>query len=293
MSAKNCVFIGLATFDSVYFMPKLPLEDEKIRATNFYNSTGGPAANAAITYGILGGTASIISPIGETIFGKCVSEELNKYSINIIDIGQNNINPTLASIAVTGLRGNRTVWSYVEAPAMVKIKVEIARTTMKNFDCCLWDGHYFEIANDLISNHLSKEAALIFDGGSWKKDTDRLLHRVDYAIVSSSFKPPNTSGIDDVFDFLSSFGIKYIAITSGKNPIQLSINGTRSSITPPFTSAVDTLAAGDVFHGAFAFYLNDGIKNFEEALRKAASVAARSCEFYGPRLGVIECYNHN
>jgi sugar/nucleoside kinase (ribokinase family) len=46
--------------------------------------------------------------------------------------------------------------------------------------------------------------------------------------------------------------------------------------------AVDTLGAGDIFHGAFCHYILQ--QDFPTALSNAAKVAARSCESFGTRL---------
>ena len=48
--------------------------------------------------------------------------------------------------------------------------------------------------------------------------------------------------------------------------------------------AVDTLAAGDVFHGAFAFGLAEGWQ-IPAAIRFAAAAAAIKCTRFGGRLG--------
>jgi sugar/nucleoside kinase (ribokinase family) len=45
-------------------------------------------------------------------------------------------------------------------------------------------------------------------------------------------------------------------------------------------TVVDTLAAGDVFHGAFALALVEG-RDAEEALRFAAAAASLKCSRFG------------
>ena len=48
--------------------------------------------------------------------------------------------------------------------------------------------------------------------------------------------------------------------------------------------AVDTLAAGDVFHGAFAYALADGMDEMT-AFRFSSAVAAIKCTRFGGRAG--------
>ncbi|MEW9834199.1 PfkB family carbohydrate kinase [Mesorhizobium sp. ZMM04-4] len=49
-------------------------------------------------------------------------------------------------------------------------------------------------------------------------------------------------------------------------------------------TAIDTLAAGDVFHGGFAVGLAEGMQP-EAALRLASAAAAIKCTRFGGRLG--------
>jgi sulfofructose kinase len=55
-------------------------------------------------------------------------------------------------------------------------------------------------------------------------------------------------------------------------------------VEAPRVKAVDTLAAGDVFHGAFAVGLAEAM-SVEEALRFASATAALKCLRFGGRLG--------
>ncbi len=62
--------------------------------------------------------------------------------------------------------------------------------------------------------------------------------------------------------------------------------GKASRIDPAFTvTAVDTLAAGDIFHGALALALAEG-KGEAEAMRFASAAAAIKCTRFGGRAGM-------
>jgi sugar/nucleoside kinase (ribokinase family) len=52
-------------------------------------------------------------------------------------------------------------------------------------------------------------------------------------------------------------------------------------IDVPTVQAVDTLGAGDIFHGAFCHYILR--ENFPTALKQAAHIASFSCQFFGTR----------
>lgn len=46
---------------------------------------------------------------------------------------------------------------------------------------------------------------------------------------------------------------------------------------------IDSLAAGDIFHGAFCFAYLEKEYNFEQALKYASKIASESVKYKGPR----------
>ncbi|HZY68079.1 MAG TPA: PfkB family carbohydrate kinase [Devosia sp.] len=72
----------------------------------------------------------------------------------------------------------------------------------------------------------------------------------------------------------------FVAVTAGERGVFSS-----AGHQPGFAvEAVDTLAAGDVFHGAFAFGLTEGWE-VPQTIRFAAAAAALKCTRFGGRLG--------
>jgi sugar/nucleoside kinase (ribokinase family) len=78
-----------------------------------------------------------------------------------------------------------------------------------------------------------------------------------------------------------------VAITRGAGPIGWSDGSGSGTIRPPQVDAVDTLGAGDIFHGAFCHYLARG-STFVAALEQAARIAALSCTRPGTRAWIEE-----
>jgi sulfofructose kinase len=60
--------------------------------------------------------------------------------------------------------------------------------------------------------------------------------------------------------------------------------GTIRHVKAPVVTVVDTLSAGDVFHGAFALALLEG-KSIEDCARFACVAASLKCTRFGGRLG--------
>ena len=68
----------------------------------------------------------------------------------------------------------------------------------------------------------------------------------------------------------------------GKELLEVFDNHKQYELPIPEVKAMDTLGAGDVFHGAFTNYI---IKeyDFRSALKMSFSIAGLSCQFIGAR----------
>jgi sulfofructose kinase len=73
----------------------------------------------------------------------------------------------------------------------------------------------------------------------------------------------------------------FLAVTDGANPVKWRDDRGAIREMPVFRiTAVDTLAAGDVFHGAFTLALVEG-KDAAAAMRFAAAAAGVKCTRFG------------
>src|SRR5690606_8979108 len=76
----------------------------------------------------------------------------------------------------------------------------------------------------------------------------------------------------------------FVAVTAGAQGCFWHEDGKVLHRPAPKVEAVDTLAAGDVFHGAFTLALAEG-QPIAEAVAFANAAAAISCTVFGGRLG--------
>jgi len=83
------------------------------------------------------------------------------------------------------------------------------------------------------------------------------------------------------------YGIDRGAVTNGAGPIEYWSDDDKGTIAVPEVSAIDTLGAGDIFHGAFCYFFRRD-RDFPQALADAAEVAAASCTRFGTRSWLAE-----
>ena len=293
------LFVGLATLDVIQLVEKLPAENEKIRAVDFAFAAGGPAANAAVAfahgYSKLGegledaDDAVLVTRISNDSIGDLIREDLEKHHVCVKAFAvPGNTSSTVATILVTKSTGDRAVVSATDqrksAPAFSALDIEV-----EDFDIVETDGYETDLTLEVLKRARSAGITTVLDGGSIKSYTEELLPFIDAAIVSEPFASGRSS--TELFDYLAKFGVKYSAITRGSKEIIYSADGVTGTVKTCQTTAVDTLGAGDFFHGGFVKALGRqklSVDTFLSALAKAARIAAFSIQSFGTRQWLAE-----
>lgn len=277
------LFFGLATVDLQYQVECYPAANTKNPARAFAMQTGGPAANAAVAFAHLGGEARLLTRIGRHPLGDFLRADLAAAGVEVVDLaaGEDYV-PPFSSVVSERATGSRTIFN---SPLPYRWEASGIAPLWQGFpaDVALLDGFLYPAALDVARHFRAKGMPVVFDGGSWKEATPALLETVSIAICSENFHPPGgDGGPEAVFERLAAAGIAGAAITRGERPVLYREQGRTRELPVPVVEAVDTLGAGDIFHGAFAFHLAAG-REFTEALREAGRVAARSCTSFGTR----------
>ncbi len=273
------LFWGLLTIDLQFYIDEFPAENNKVKARKFNAYIGGPATNAAITFRHLGGQANLFTAIGRNSFRTMVLEELSEFEVDAYDLKYGEkADPVFASVITSKATGSRTIFSY-HPEEVSQIPVDMISG---DFKIALFDGFYMKSAIEAAQRCRELGIITVLDGGSWKQGMNELLPYIDIAICSADFFPPDIQAIDDVTEYLLKKGVSKTAITRGERPIITNEGEVNYLVSVPRTKTVDTLGAGDIFHGAFCyFYGTSG--NFLLSLEKAAQIASYSCQFEGPR----------
>lgn len=288
------LFVGLATLDVIQLVEKLPAENEKIRALDFAFAAGGPATNAAVAfahgYSQLGqgledaDNAVLVTRISNDGIGDLIREDLEKQHVCVkASALPGNTSSTVATILVTQSTGDRAVVSATDqreiTPAYSALDIEVA-----DFNIVETDGYETDLTLEVLKRAQNAGVTTVLDGGSVKSYTQELLPFIDVAIVSEPFAAGRSSS--KLFDYLAKFGVKYSAITRGSKEILYSADGVTGTVKPRQTTAVDTLGAGDFFHGGFVKALGRQeltVDTFLDALSKASRIAALSIQSFGTR----------
>lgn len=271
----------MVTLDLVYLSAKLPGNNQKVVASDYTVAAGGPATNAAVTFSYLGNQATILGVMGTHPITHLIRGDLERHGVAIADLDPATTEPPpVSSIIVTETTGDRAVISLNATKIQISSD-QLPADINSGIDLVLIDGHQMTVGCAIAQLAKNKHIPVVIDGGSWKPGFENVLPFVDYAICSANFYPPGCRNSNEVMAYLAAVGIPHIAITQGEKPIQYYSLGVSSQIQVPQINAVDTLAAGDVFHGAFCHHILR--QNFTDALTGAAKIASYSCQFFGTR----------
>ncbi|QTE29579.1 PfkB family carbohydrate kinase [Pengzhenrongella sicca] len=291
------VFVGLATLDVVHRVERPPGANEKVTALRQDVAAGGPAANAAVTFAALGGRARLVTALGTDPVARVIRAELEARGVEVVDVTPDATTPpAISAVAVTDATGDRAVVSRDAAAHDVAGPPDLARH-LAGADVVLLDGHHARLAAAAVAVAAAAPAGdaplVVLDAGRWRPAMARLLRAVDVAVCSADFRAPGTTDVPASAIALLEAGVGSVATTHGGDAVQwwrptAAGPAAHGSIPVPRIAAVDTLGAGDVFHGAFAWFViqrpvDDEGADLRRALDAAARVAALRCTIAGPR----------
>jgi sugar/nucleoside kinase (ribokinase family) len=83
-------------------------------------------------------------------------------------------------------------------------------------------------------------------------------------------------------------GVRTVVFTHGGDPVEWWSDGASGSVPVEPVVVVDTLGAGDAFHGAYAYFSTRLESGVAERIDRSARVAALRCSVVGPRAWLSE-----
>jgi sugar/nucleoside kinase (ribokinase family) len=275
------LFVGLTTLDLIYGVAHLPQSNQKQTAADLAIAAGGPATNAAVTFRHLGNRAKLLSVIGQHPLTGLVRADLAARQVEILDLAPDREDPPpLSSIMVTAKTGDRAVVSRNAVNLQAEAH-QIPPNVLEGVDIVLIDGHQLEVSVAIAQAAKAKNIPVVLDGGSWKPGLENVLPFIDYAVCSANFVPPKSVWRGELAEYLRAIASPDIAITQGDAPIVYRTQTQIGEIPVPKIQPVDTLGAGDIFHGAFCHWILQ--TDFVDALSQASVVAALACQSFGTR----------
>ena len=276
--------IGMPVRDLTFRVQGLPARGSKENASHFDEICGGNALNAAIGIVRLGGRASVCGPMGDArettsryIFDKLAHEGIEtKHIVHMPGL------VTPISAIMIDPSGERTIVTFRD-PELWRVRLPHANELLEDCDAILTESRAAAFCNDLCVEARKRDIPVIVDVDRAMSLREGLLTASSHLVFSNE-PLQETAGIPDDGEALKKIAKltpAFLAGTRGaQGTIWLDENQTLQQ-TPAFpVHTVDTLGAGDVFHGAFALAITEK-QDIRSALRFASAAAALKCTRFG------------
>lgn len=264
---------GMAVADFVFRVPAIPVEAEKYRADSMEIVVGGPAANAAIAIARLGGRAVLSTRLGEDEVADAIRNDLQAEGVDC-RIRRAGRSP-LSAVAVDAAGERQIVNFRGEALAEEPEPLDGIAPAAVLVDMG-WTGAA------LAALALARVRGIPGVVDAEAPATEAVLHAASHVAFARRGLAAFT-GIDDKEEALlaASRGLDgWVCVTDGAAGVSYVAEG-RVETVPAFpVHAVDTLGAGDIWHGAFTLRLAEGAGE-PDAVRFANAAAALKCTGFG------------
>jgi sulfofructose kinase len=283
---KRVLCVGIATLDQVFQVDVMPTRAEKYRAHELVVTGGGTAANGAVAVARLGGAVSMFATVGDDAVGDEIIAGLEREGVDCAAVRRLPGGRSPLSAIVVDKTGERLIVSYADRripgpaswlPDRLPDGVEAVLGDTR------WQegsAHFFRIA---------RKAGIpaVLDADRAPDERPELLTLATH-IAFSMQGLRDLTGLDRpraALKALDESATTWLGVTNGSEGVFYRRDGAVVH-KPAFpVEAVDTLGAGDTWHGAFALGLAEGMGE-EEAVRFASAAAALKCTRFGGREGM-------
>ncbi|WP_342737045.1 sugar kinase [Bradyrhizobium sp. B117] len=283
-TAPRILCIGIPVRDLTFRVDSVPARGSKANASHLAEICGGNALNAAIAMARLGGRVAFAGPMGDAreTSSDFIPTQMAREHIDTTHIVRMPGLTTPVSAIMIEPSGERTLTIYRD-PALWSVKLPAADELLADCQAVLIESRCGAFCSDLCAEARRRGIAVIVGVDRAMSLQDGLLTTASHLLFSSE-QVQETAGIADdgeALKRLAALTPAFLAATRGpRGTIWLNQAGELEETAAFPVEAVDTLGAGDVFHGAFTLRLAER-GDVREALRFAAAAAALKCSRHG------------
>ncbi len=280
------IAVGGICTTTLYRVPAVPAVPGKVLATDAAEVVDGMAVSAACAFVRLGGQGAVWGRVGADPRGVGMRRELAAAGLDVSAV--RSVPGGLSSIAVSIIdaRGDRLVVPYHDASldaAADWLPLErIASADFVHVDTRWPEG----AAAALVAARAAGVPGMLDADIAPPDILARLVPLSSHAVFSDAglFVHTGMSDLEAALRLVAAGHPGHVGASCGLDGYAWIEAGALWRVPAPRVEVVDTLAAGDVFHGALALRLAEGA-TIEAAARFAVVAASLKCTRFGGRLG--------
>lgn len=270
--------VGVAVADFVLRMDTFPDGPGKYRTTEAAVVGGGCAANAAVAAARLGGEVMLCARLGDDLVGDMILADLAREGVDCALADRAPGGRSSFSSVIVDKDGERQIVNFRGA-GLAQTADWLERAPRP--DAVLADSRWTEAAATALELARKWSVPGVLDA---EAPLDPAL--IDLASHTAFSRPGLASVAEgapkEALARLARTPQGWLAVTDGGDGTYCTAPEGIAHVPAPRVDAVDTLGAGDVWHGAFALRLGEGADE-REAVRFANAAAALKCTGFGGR----------
>lgn len=278
-SRKPIVVVGSVTMDLVTRAAQIPRVGQTLIGTGFHTTPGGKGANQCVAAARLGYPVAMVAKVGDDNYGPALLKNLaeagadtaameqvsGSSGIAAIFVADSSENSIIVVPGANGKMDRATVDAHaatIRAAGMVLCQLEIPMDTLAyTIDVC---------AEASVPVMLDPAPAAALPDSVWKKIAWFTPNESEAA-----FYLHDGQSVEDTARELLERGLGGVVLKRGAEGAYVAVSGKAEWVPPFKVLAIDTVAAGDCFNGAFAVALLEGNDPWQAA--RFANAAAAIC----------------
>ena len=285
MKNKDVICVGAACWDTVFQVEQIPAAGVKALALHAVQRAAGMAVNAAVALSRLGLSVHMWTRIGDDETGRQFMQEMQREGINADGVRVLAGVQTSFSSILVDLQGERTLVPFFDA----KIPPDaswLPLDKVADAGAVLVDMRWLEGAAAALRQARQCGVPGILDADTAPaQDLNDMIPLASHVLFSASalnIVRPGLAPEAALLDVAAHNPADVVGVTLGSQGALLwtRVSGRVLHVPAPSIQAVDTLGAGDVWHGTFAWGLLRGLP-MPEIVQWANLAAAMKCEVFG------------
>jgi sulfofructose kinase len=286
---------GIAVEDFIFKLDRFPQPGEKLSAEMLVVSPGGCSANSALAVARLGGRARFAGPVGTDDASARIIEAFAREGVDTGGV----LRVEGGSVSVSGIFIDAAGEKMVATKRGAKLndaQPSDPAALVADVDLVLADNRFPGFVTPVGQAARARGIPFVLDGDRATVPDDPLFALATHVVFSSEALRATTS-LEDLAAALmrmAAYVGGFLAVTNGPDDVLWLDAGVVRRMPVFVVPTVDTLGAGDTFHGAFALALAEGGAPLA-AMRFAAAAAALKCARFGgimqtPRRTEVEAF---
>ena len=288
-AAPRVLVAGIAVLDYVFKVDQFPTEPSKYLTHDLAVSLGGCAANAALAVAKLGGRSALTTRLGDDSVADQITEILRAVGVDLELVRRFPACRSSVSSIFVDDRGERLIVHFRDADLSSDadwLRESVAAEIFHDVGAILADTRWPDGATASMALAQERKIPGVLDveaNDQGLREAYQCASHIAFSAEGLRDYTGNPSR-ESALRLANRTVPAWVCVTDGGEGVFYMRDNDFMHVPAFEVKAVDTLGAGDVWHGAFALRLAEGADELQ-AIYFANAVAAIKCTRFGGTLG--------